>query len=1090
MLIIISFSFITRAGNNHLILKNETDSLKSILSKCKTDTCKFDILSGLFWKKATTDLEPVKYIGQWAFQIIKNSQNPRALSDGYDIKAFLLQEEEKFDSAYYCFDKALKISKSIDYKFRMAWSYYHLGDLKATFNNQEGAIKDMKSAIQNFSAIKNTDMVLASTWYIAYFYQTVNYDSAMAYYEKRLELFKKYPDKNMEIFLCLEIALFYKSHNNIPKFLELLNRTLEIAEKIDNDKELGNIYVTIGDFFFENKKRISNVALDYYKKAFAISEKTKDTLQIARIYDRIGNFYLKEGKDSMALTYQLISLGISKKLKNQRRTAVAYKGLGYTYKNLGKYQLALDNFNKYLSGYHPFSRIEFHQVYIDIADLYLKLNDQENALNYYQESLEVAKYFRAKNEIATSNFKIGDYYHETNPRLAEKYYLSALEIANEAKNITLIKCIADTLSQYYLKKNDYRLVYYYQHLVRIMNDSINKSDRYANIADLEMELEIKKAKKENDAKQLLSIEEIRRQKIYRNFFLLITGLLVLLGMFQYINYKRKKKDNLLLTDQKNEISEKNQEIQAQIEEINRISKKLHEADQMKLRFFSNISHEIRTPLTLIINPLQNLIRSFKGDQEQKRQLDLIYNNADRLKELTDQILDLQKLDAGSLKLNQENADIVAHLKGIISSFEGYCSRTKCKLFFTSEFSSLYCSFDKDKITKIISNLLSNAFKYSHERGEIKVKLTVDDNRLILSVKDKGKGIPEEHLKDVFKRYYQLETSNIQPEGSGIGLAYVKELVELMKGKVEIKSEINKGTDVVISIPLTEYKIIDSSSYKTELKPTKQPAIENQLYDVPTNENDHENIRSILIVEDNDDLRNFMGDLFKVEFQIIYAKNGEEGIKNAFHHLPDIIISDIIMPFMDGIEMCSILKQDEQTSHIPVILLTAKDNFESHIEGYQSGADDYIVKPFDSTLLKLKVQNIISTRESARKQFDLEKGTYSNSLIYSDIDKSFLNKCIDIINKHIDNPDFNVDNLSDELSFSRRNLYRKLQALTDYNPAELIRNIRMQHAANLLKSTDLRVFEIALAVGYDNTVYFSQTFKKQFGVLPSEYINKN
>jgi signal transduction histidine kinase/DNA-binding response OmpR family regulator/ligand-binding sensor domain-containing protein len=510
---------------------------------------------------------------------------------------------------------------------------------------------------------------------------------------------------------------------------------------------------------------------------------------------------------------------------------------------------------------------------------------------------------------------------------------------------------------------------------------------------------------------------------------------------------------------------------------------------MKLRYFANISHEIRTPLTLIINPLQDIIGSLKCSQEQNRQLDLIYSNAKRLKELTDQILDLQKIDNGNLRLYLSNDDIVLFVKGIISSFEEYCNKTRCKLIFTSEFSSIYCLFDKDKISKILSNLLTNAFKYSNTKGNIEVRLVIDADWLILTVKDKGRGIPKEHLGDIFKRFYQLETSNTSPEGAGIGLAYVKELVGFMKGNVGVKSEVDKGTEVQVSIPLTEIKIIDPVSCETEIKPTKQPVLSNNIQNLLTDENGTENLRSILIAEDNIDLQYFIGELFKDEFKVIYANNGNEGIKKALHHLPDIIISDIMMPGTDGMELCSTLKQDEQTSHIPIILLTAKGQYENHMEGYLSGADDYIIKPFDSELLKLKVRNIISTCESVRNQFNANLGSFSNFSKYSDIDRLFLTKCFDVIYKHIDNSNFTIGDLSKELSFSRRNLYRKLQALTNQNPAELIKTIRMKHAANLLQTTGMRVSEVAQATGYDNTVYFSQLFKKQFGALPSEF-NKN
>jgi DNA-binding response OmpR family regulator/anti-sigma regulatory factor (Ser/Thr protein kinase) len=462
-----------------------------------------------------------------------------------------------------------------------------------------------------------------------------------------------------------------------------------------------------------------------------------------------------------------------------------------------------------------------------------------------------------------------------------------------------------------------------------------------------------------------------------------------------------------------------------------------------------------------------------------RQLDIIHNNASRLNELTNQILDLQKLDGGNLQLNLENADIVAHLKGVVSSFEGFGSKSGCILFFKSQYNSVTCQFDKDKLTKIVSNLLSNAYKYNKENGKVEVEFNIENNHLIIAVKDDGLGIPQEQINDVFKRYYQLENSNKQFEGTGIGLAYVKELVELMKGRVQIESELNVGTTVQVHIPISGYDVNDSNSFTTTLNPNKQVvAIKSEH---PANYN--EEVRSVLIVEDNDDLRDFISDIFKNDFQIIIAKNGQEGLDVALRYLPDIIISDVMMPLMNGLEMCTKLKQHEQTSHIPILLLTAKDSSESHLSGYQSGADDYIVKPFDSALLKLKVGNILSTRDAARKKFNFPIDTHK----FPDIDKQFLQKCTDFIQSNIDIPTFSVEQLANHMAFSQRNFYRKIKALTNLTPSEYIRNFKMNYALQLLKGKKLKVYEVAMAVGYEDATSFSSVFKKQFGTTPSEFI---
>jgi DNA-binding response OmpR family regulator len=350
------------------------------------------------------------------------------------------------------------------------------------------------------------------------------------------------------------------------------------------------------------------------------------------------------------------------------------------------------------------------------------------------------------------------------------------------------------------------------------------------------------------------------------------------------------------------------------------------------------------------------------------------------------------------------------------------------------------------------------------------------------VTDRGIGIPVEQIENVFKRYYQVQSGS-QTTGTGIGLAYVKELVGFMNGNVSVISKINEGTTVSVSIPLNESEIIDKNEFKTEI-PKTDTRNSGKEFDIEKYITDNHNENSVLIVEDNDDLRTFISDLLKDDFNLFLAKDGKEGIQSAFGNIPDIIVSDVMMPNTDGFQLCEILKNDERTSHIPIILLTAKDSSQSSLEGYQTGADDYIIKPFDNEILRLKIKNILATRESVRKQFNLELPKLVNANAYTEIDKNFLKKCIQIIEQNINNPEFSVGKLSSELGFSRSNLYRKIQSLTDFNPAELVRNIRMQNAAKLLKSTNLRVYEVATEVGYDNTNKFSQAFKKQFGILPS------
>jgi DNA-binding response OmpR family regulator len=308
----------------------------------------------------------------------------------------------------------------------------------------------------------------------------------------------------------------------------------------------------------------------------------------------------------------------------------------------------------------------------------------------------------------------------------------------------------------------------------------------------------------------------------------------------------------------------------------------------------------------------------------------------------------------------------------------------------------------------------------------------------------------------------------------------------MKGIISITSEVKTGTKINLSIPVDDYKIMDKTEFSIEI-PNVGRQSNGKKFDAAefVKEDMHES--TILVVEDNDELRTYIADLLKTGFNVRLAKDGNEGLQAAFQHIPDIIVSDVMMPGIDGFKLCATLKKDERTSHIPVILLTARDSAQSSLEGYQTGADDYIIKPFDDALLKLKVKNVIATREAGRKQFDFKSLHTIEGLKIGDTDKAFMRKCLAVIEKYIDKSDFAVDNLATELAFSNRNFYRKIKALTNQTPAELIRVYRLHYAKKLLQNTQMKVFEIAMAVGYEDTNKFRLAFKKQFGISPSESV---
>jgi signal transduction histidine kinase/DNA-binding response OmpR family regulator len=1094
--LILSISFNAYAVNIPQTPENQADSLNLLLKNCTTDTCRFNILSNYFWQYANTDLERVRTIGEQAFEEIKHSANLRALSDGYDIMGFILREDNWLDSAYFFFEKALEYSKAIGYKFRMAWSYYHLGEINYLFGNHIIALEDMKHAQKLFYEIASYSQMGKSINYIADVYERLGvFDSTITYYDYKLALDISNSDSVSEVITSLAISNFYKNRNESIKSIEYLKSALRKAEVLNNPKTLTSVYSAIGDFFIEQKRNYV-IARSYYNKVLEIAETNNIKSLKASLYNQIGNIYLSEDMDSLALEYNLKSLALAKELKHRHTISDTYKSLGYIYKKLGDYPSALNSFKAcYETGCNICPVIEFHKALIETGNIYLTLNDFNQSLSWYEKSLGLAEKYHSVEDIALSKFMLGNYYGKSGQSaMAEKYYLESIQLAEGIGNILLTRNIADTLGSFYMVRNNYPAAYHFLQLSGIMADSLFDIERQADMTELEMKFEFEKIKRENEARLALSAEEIKKQKIIRNASVVFALLLITSGLITFAGYRRKKRDNRLLTDQKNQIEQKNREIESQVKEITnqkneieRISNELHESDEMKLRFFSNVSHELRTPLTLIINPAEKLLKTFTGNEESKKHLELIYNNAQKLHDLTNQIMDLQKLDAGNLQLIPEKADIVEYCMRIASSFESLCHKKNNTIIFSANHYKVTAFFDKDKIAKILTNLLLNAFKFCYNNSNIVVMLEMDENKFKLSVADQGIGIPGDQKENVFKRYYQVPADN-HVTGTGIGLAYVKELVGFMKGEVSIESIIKAGTKVSISVPVDKYSIEDISEYYVEI-PSDVTRTNIKEFNVKELIKEDESESTVLIVEDNDELRDFIADLLRPDFNIRLAKDGQEGLRTAFQYIPDIIISDVIMPGTNGFELCSTLKKDERTSHIPVILLTARDSSQSSLEGYKTGADDYIIKPFDDELLKLKVRNIIATNEAGRKQLDFKSLLAIEGLKIGDTDKRFIKKCLTVIEKYINNSGFTVDNLAEELSFSSRNLYRKIKALTNQTPAELIRVYRLHYAKRLLQNTKMRVFEIALAVGYEDVNRFRQAYKKYFGFLPSESIDK-
>jgi signal transduction histidine kinase/ligand-binding sensor domain-containing protein/DNA-binding response OmpR family regulator len=542
-----------------------------------------------------------------------------------------------------------------------------------------------------------------------------------------------------------------------------------------------------------------------------------------------------------------------------------------------------------------------------------------------------------------------------------------------------------------------------------------------------------------------------------------------------------------------------------IERMN--AKRIHEMDLLKLHFYTNVSHELRTPLTLISAPLESLLKDNVEHSKMKSYYEIMLKNIQRLKRLIDQLLDLRKIEEGYLTMEWKKGNIIDFIERIYTNFENYAEKRNMYFTFQTSCSQLDSFFDPDKLDKILFNLISNAFKYTPDFGTISIKLDVKnalsipfqglaDTYLEIKLSDSGIGIPKDSITKIFDPFQQVHKNKpIGSTGTGIGLSLTKELVEKHMGFISVESEVDKGSVFSIFLPIFEAEPdIESDSNKKDLVTSNEMDFDKIAEKVVDDKEDEVKYAArkplILIVEDNSDLRKFLNNELQSKYRIDEAENGQKGLREAISRIPDLIVSDVMMHKMDGLELCKKLKNDLRTSHIPVILLTARHSEEIIQNSYDIGADDYITKPFSMSLLKTRINNLIEQRRKLRSLFSRGVDFDYSEVPANNLDSQFLEKLNKIIEKNIDDPDFSPPKLASDMAMSKMQLYRKVSALANQTVYNYIRTVRMKKAAKLLLTKDMQIAEVAFSVGYTEPSNFTKCFYRAFNQSPSNFVKAN
>ncbi len=918
-------------------------------------------------------------------------------------------------------------------------------------------------------------------------YANYDIDKAKLYSDKLFDLAKTNKDDYVYYSAYFSKGIHQYYISEFENSIKSMKQALAYAEKLKKQKLITKAHCQLGRFYFVVSKNDS--ALYFTDKTIESSKKSNDIDNYTAALLEKGNYYFRQREANKSLQYfNMIDSIWSKTNTKNSNLAIALSGASmvlieisefdkaenYSFraKKIGEeigsieavmkaeralgvlaiykkdYETGKEKINKVLEYYVSVkNKKEEGNLLSILGHISIQQGDFKQAEIYLLKGAEISKEAGAPRETASSLIELARLYlKQKNYAKSQKYYTEALEINQKIPdlsgqvicNLALAKINYET--QNYKTTTEYLLTYI------SLKDSLTKKRNFEITTELETKYQT--AQKQQQIELLSAEKELAEQKRKSQLtvFAALVGLLLIAGATLAFAYRNKL----------------------------RTAEKIRELNQLKSRFFANISHEFRTPLTLIKSPLQNLQAEI-GDENQQKQLSLIDKNSDRMLELVNQLLELSKIDSGKLQLILKEGEIGSFLKSISESFAYRAKENGLKFSSEIEVSEGRYSYDKDVIEKIVTNLLSNAVKYTPENNEVNFSSTIENETLKIKVSNSGTNLKNKDLPKLFERFHQTDNQN---EGFGIGLALIKELVDLYKGKIETTVK-----DGVLSFSVT--LPLSLSGSENILIPTQTQTDADEISNMETST--EKELPLLLIVDDNPEIRTVIQQVFENDYTVLQAEDGNSALKTAQKEIPDCIISDVMMPGMDGFEFTKAIKENELTSFIPVILLTAKTSDEARLEALQNEADAFLTKPFHNEILKQTVQQLIGERKKLQLRYSRELILKPVDIVLNTIDERFLEKLGEITEKQLSNPDFSTDEFASELGMSRMQLHRKLKSLLNVSTTEFIRNERLKAAAELMKKGNKNVSEIAYTVGFNDVSYFSKCFKDLYNKTPSEYI---
>jgi len=885
-------------------------------------------------------------------------------------------------------------------------------------------------------------------------------------------IIKNATDLNQKATHILQLSQILRSSDKLES-RNLAKSVLEMPLKKDVDSLRNLALLRIGVSYFKEKK--DSTALVYFLKMDSLYQTSNivyPSFIMSKVYRaEISKFTFTNEGVLAAKQFLNDGLGLAQSIENKKYENLMLYRIGdwmgfYSQVELPEVYLDSANFyfNKTLPYYKEMNNHEYiSKIYFSLASVASTKKDFKLAEHYYNLRLTEIEKTKDSIDIGNAHASLGGFYRKT------KNYKKAIEQLEKAEAIHK-KYGADDISKKVGLTHSFALTHYESDNFKVaanyfrkeinQRDSLFEQNNAKHVIQLETKYQTEKKEQEITLLKSESLLAAQQKINQRNLFIAGIAITSIAGLFFFFLFKNRQKT----------------------------TKKLQKLDQFKSKLFANISHEFRTPLTLISGPIDRRLNDIELKEEDRSEFEMIQRNSGRLLNLVNQLLDLSKLESGHLKLKVAEGNLSVLLKSMASAFQHKAIQKNIDYTINiEEIDNVW--FDKDVIEKTVINLLSNAFKYTPNDGKVKFEASIIDHKLHLYIENESNVLTKEQIENIFNRFYQADENT---EGVGIGLSLVKELVNLSYGNITVENRSQNTIVFKVFLPIL----------KTQFKPEELtedivgiPIIGQKKYTVEaeteteTKQYIDENLPILLIVDDQEDIRAFIKSAFKSDYQVVEAADGEIGVEKAIELVPDIILSDVMMPKLNGFQLSETLKQDERTSHIPIILLTAKTEDADKFIGLETGADDYITKPFKTKALETRIKNLIDSRIKLRERYSQELVLKPTDVAISSYDAQFLEKVSSVIDEKIAEPSFSAEDFSNAVGMSRMQLHRKLKALTGLSATEFVRSQRLKLAADLLKKSDANVSEIGYSVGFNDHSYFTKCFKDMYGCTPTEFISK-